>query len=398
MNVDLKMMCCLQWPEQKEPGSFLIRTGDEIKNRCSMKPLIRVLIVLAALFHAVNVQSQVRPDLRAVIDTVLYKAKHTSLNAHFVSWDSLRVQMYKHAAHAKTIKDLRPGFELLLNVLDDPHGKFINAHDNSLLATFTAARDPEIPNSHQAQKALHGDAKPVKTIFEFREMDGIGYLRIASISPDADLQKEAMLIRTAIDSLSKRESQRWIVDLRYLSEGGLHPLMVGIAPLLGEGQVGGIVDNRSRITKLYEVHNGNFYDDQKRVGRFSNLTHTDEPKIAVLISRHTAGPGQIMAIALKGRKNTKFFGENTAGSLTITNRIQVTKNLIMSLSEGLYQDRIGNAYPESIEPDHEVVFEPAVANAADDKGITDAVVWLNEDMMNSVVLSHPLKHQGPKER
>lgn len=363
-----------------------------------MRSLIHTLIVIAAVLCVNNLQAQLRPDLKAVIDSVVHKAKYTALNSHFVNWDSLRAQMYKQAAHAKTIKDLKPGFELLLNVLDDPHGKFINAQDHSVLATFTAVRDPEIPNSHQAQRTVQGNTKPVNTQFEFKELDGIGYLRIVGIGPKADLQKEAGLIRAAIDSLSKRELQRWVIDLRYLSDGELHPVMAGLAPLLGEGQVGGIVDNRNKVKKLYEVHNGNFYDDQMRVGRFTNLTHDVEPKIAVLISRYTAGAGQIVAIALKGRKNTKFFGEDTSGSLTITNYIPVTKTLVMSLSEGLYQDRVGNAYPESIDPDHEVVFEPMIVNTADDKGVTEAIVWLNEDILHSMVLSQPLKHQNAKER
>lgn len=347
-----------------------------------MKILFRILIVVTVVYSAADVRAQLRNDVKAVIDTALHQAKKTSLNAHFVSWDSLRAQMYQHGATARTVHDLKPGFEMLLNALNDPHARILNERDNSSLASFSVRQNPEL-HAQQAQHVVQGEK--VKTEFEFRELEnGVGYLRIASISPEADLQKEAGAIRVAIDSLAKRESQRWIIDLRYHTDGGFHPVMAGIAPLLGEGQVAGIVDNRNRITKLYEIHNGNFYDDQKKVGRFACLTHDEEPKIAVLISRHTAGPGQVVAVALKGRKNTRFFGEPTAGSVTITKRIPIGKDLVMSLSESVYQDRIGNAYHLNIEPDHEVAYVPPAQNSASDHGIGEALRWLNEEIISSV--------------
>lgn len=350
-----------------------------------MKSLICTLIIVAALFRFIDVQSQTSHHHRAVIDTILHRAKHTSLNARWVTWDSLRTEMLKHASQAKSVHDLKPAFDLLLSALNDPHGKFINTADNSCLASYTAPQDPEDPNSQPVINVSKG--QPIASTFEFKELEGgIGYMRIASIPAGADIQQEAALIRTAIDSLSKRESQRWIIDLRYLTGGELHPVLAGVAPLLGEGQVGSVVDNRSRIKKLYEIHNGNFYDDKKRIGKFTNIIHASEPRIAVLVSRHTAGTGQVVAITFKGRKNTKFFGEPTAGGLAITKQIHVTSNLIMHLSEGLYQDRIGRPYPINIEPDMTIEFESADPQTPveADEGIMEAVQWLNDSNLTAM--------------
>jgi carboxyl-terminal processing protease len=106
----------------------------------------------------------------------------------------------------------------------------------------------------------------------------------------------------------------------------------------------------------------------------------------VLIGRHTAGAGQIVAITLKGRKNTKFFGEPTAGGLTITKQIHVASNLIMHLSEGLYQDRIGRPYPINIEPDKALAFESVDPTAPidSDNGITEAMQWLNDSNLTAM--------------
>jgi carboxyl-terminal processing protease len=100
-------------------------------------------------------------------------------------------------------------------------------------------------------------------------------------------------------------------------------------------------------------------------------------KVAVLISRYTISSGEFVANAFKGRKNTRFFGETTGGLTTNTNWVVIGKELIMSISSGVYCDKKGNMYSKNIPEDQPVEFD--AENALEkDKGVQAAISWLQE--------------------
>lgn len=351
-------------------------------NYTLMKPVILPFSILLVLLLSLKLQGQnkhgqLRHHIRSTIDTVILKAQYSSLNAHCVKWDSIKFVMYQKAVHAKTDRDLRPSLEVLLNSLKDHHGKFIDARTQTTLATFTAWEELTQRNASESGERSLPVLNTLNEKFEFRLLDGsIGYLKLVSVPFGTDLQKEAEIIRSAVDSLDKDELHRWIIDLRYHDGTNLHPILAGVAPLLGEGQVGGMVDGKNKIRKLFEIHNGNFYDDQRLVVKFPCTKNFRQSKIAVLVSGYTASSGEIVAITLKQRKNTKFFGEPTRGITTATNRILINSGLIMSISESLYQDRMGNVYTNNIQPDIFVAFEPS-SDLGMDQAIIKASDWLS---------------------
>lgn len=335
-----------------------------------MKPVLRTLLLIAALCSLSDSEAQIKADLKTIIDSVIYHARITSLNTRSVNWDSVRADMYMLAQQAKTIHDLQPSFETLLVALKDRKGKFIDPSTNTVIASY-----PEV----QTQPADRSSYSAMNSEFEYQIMEGgIGYLKITGVSPD--LQKSASAIRSAIDSLSKEKDLNWIIDLRYSSGGSFSPMIAGMGPLLGEGHVGGVVDGRSKIKKLYEIHNGRFYDDQHLVLSFACAKDMRPSKVAVLLSRNTSGASEIFAITMKGRKNTKFFGEPTAGNITIMNEIKIGNALIMSLSEGLYQDRKGNVYKKNVTPEVPITFQHT-ADHSQDTAIQAATEWLSDSII-----------------
>jgi hypothetical protein len=332
-----------------------------------MKVFTRIALSIIVLIQGIAVQAQPRQDLKSILDTVIVQAKKHALNAHNVKWDSIQQEMYAQAMHAKSVKDLHMSLQFMLIALKDKHGKFIEAASKMPVATY--------PNdgSHTIHQSASGDAK-----FEFRAMpNGVRYLKLVTIAADADVQKEAAVIRSAIDSLSKGDdAQQWIVDLRQVTGGSMSAITAGIGPLLGEGLIGGIVNGEGSVKKLFEVHNGRFYDDKHLVADFPVSKDMREARIAVLVNKQTSGAGEIIAIALRGRKNTKFFGETTAGDIVITKTIQITKDLQMTISECLYHDRKGSVYKYYIRPD------VAVAHGGD-QIIEEASAWLNSAIRNA---------------
>lgn len=353
-----------------------------------MKPVLQTLLLITALFPLTEInaqiKSQTRPELKTIIDSVIYHAKITSLNTRSVNWDSLRSDMYMLAQQAKTFQDLRPCFETLLVALKDRNGKFIDAATNSAIASY-----PEISATGASDRT---SINSINSEFEYQIMEGdIGYLKITGVSPD--LQKSASAIRSAIDSLSKEKDLNWIIDLRYSSGGSFSPMIAGMGPLLGEGHVGGVVDGRGKIKKLYEIHNGRFYDDQHLVLSFACAKDMRPSKVAVLLSKNTSGASEIFAITMKGRKNTKFFGEPTAGNITVMNEIKIGNGLIMSLSEGLYQDRKGNVYKKNVTPEIPVACQHT-ADHRQDMAIQAATEWLSDTIIQEAATATLSKEEN----
>jgi carboxyl-terminal processing protease len=346
-----------------------------------MKTVMRILSIVAVLLLGVEVQAQIRQDIKSTIDAAIATAKQNALSPRTVLWDSVQAEMYEKAQSAVTIKDLHESLQILLVALNDHHGKFIDPTTNTEIASYPQYQDPEIPT----RAVINNN---VNEKFDYKLLkNGIGYLKIVSM-PGEDVQKEAAVIRSAIDSLSKHNIQQWIVDLRYCNGGNLNSITAGTGPLIGEGFVGGIVDTRGKVKKLFEIHNGKFYDDKLRAADFPCSKDMRDSKISILISENTSGAGEIIAIMLKGRKNTRFFGEPTAGKITNTTNIQVCNGLALTVSESLYNDRKGNIYKDRVSPETVVAFNPT-PNLNNDDAIGEATAWLNTTMVqtNTVALA-----------
>jgi carboxyl-terminal processing protease len=335
-----------------------------LKTMKLMKTVTRILILMVTLSVATNGYSQASKAMIATIDSVIFKAKNHSINSRFVKWDSIKLQMYKAAGTATSVKDLRSSFEILSLALNDRQAVFMDASNNSRIGGYPEYQDAE----RQTQ------ISPAAGAFTYSILeDDIRYMRI--VPTGDDVKSQAALIRQAVDSLSKNDAGYWIVDLRYASGGDMHALFAGMGPLLGEGLVATAVAGK-KIMNLYAVHNGKLYDNQKLVVDFpSAIKDMYGVKIAVLTSEYTSGAAEILALALKGRKNTKLIGEPTRGNVFGTKSFKVASVVSMTISETMYMDRKGTEYKGKVIPDTTIQFEPG-QNVKHDSGITEASLWL----------------------
>ncbi|MCX6318625.1 MAG: hypothetical protein NTW29_15130 [Bacteroidetes bacterium] len=69
------------------------------------------------LLLLLQLHSFAQTNIKAILDTVLLRSRETSMYSATVNWDSLQVEVYKKAENAKTIQELKPAFETLLNGL-----------------------------------------------------------------------------------------------------------------------------------------------------------------------------------------------------------------------------------------------------------------------------------------
>jgi carboxyl-terminal processing protease len=338
-----------------------------------MKKFIPILL----FFFNLTCLGQV--NVKAILDSVLIRTKQTSMYISTINWDSLQQQVYLKAENAKTIQDLKPAFETLLNGLKDHHGKIISAKDYSYIAWFTNYKNRRYNDNRTFDNEIWKVVNDTALKFEYKLLkDKIGYIKIVGIASNIDIEKEAIKIRSAIISLNKQKIDNWIIDLRYNAGGNMHPMMAGIAPLVGKGVVGSIVNLKNEKLFNWEIKASNFiYDGYQAVTLPQNPTFKKQPKIAVLTSRWTVSSGEIVATALKGRPNTKFFGETTGGYTTNDGWDIIKDEVILVISTGSYCDRNGVVYEKNIPVDVEIPFE-IIKDKEKDTCILTAKKWLLE--------------------
>ncbi|KAA3624212.1 MAG: hypothetical protein DWQ02_23405 [Bacteroidetes bacterium] len=317
-------------------------------------------------------------ELIQVLDSVIAKSKEISYYSKSVDWDSLSNKMYEAAKGAQEIDDLKPAFEILLNGLRDHHGHIRSTADYSIIANFTDHKHSRNKDNRTYDPEIWKIVNDIDSRYEYAQLpDKIGYLKIVGVGPNVDGQKEAERIRNSIIELHKDKVKKWIIDLRYNGGGNINVMLAGIAPLLDTKTIVTIQGENKNTIASAEIRKNNFWYRGSNVFPLDKKPKIRNPKIAVLTSRWTTSSGEFVAVAFKGQKNTRFFGEATDGKTTENSWEIINNEIALIISTGVYCDRNGNAFTVNVKPDQAIPFE-VEENREKDKGIIEAINWLNK--------------------
>lgn len=309
---------------------------------------------------------------------IVQAAKETSLYADRVDWPQVNARFQELIEGKQTPAELQPGLEYLLNRLGDKHATFRSAKDYSIIAHFTGTSPSEDTRPRDG-KFINTVINDVTAKFSYQLLEGnIGYLKVVGIGPGATVKEQADEIRAGIMELDDKQVERWILDLRYNGGGNMNPMMAGLAPLVGEGFVGGAVNAQDSLVQRYTIAKGEFYDNGRLACPMKNLPRiSPDEKVAVLLSRYTVSSGELVAVAFKGRENTIFIGENTGGYVTGNGWQPVSEELVMLISQSIFADRNGNVYAQNVGVDIPMKFN-LTGKLSTDLQIQKAIEWLNE--------------------
>jgi len=163
-----------------------------------------------------------------------------------------------------------------------------------------------------------------------------------------DVKSQAEFIRNGLIELKAKGVDKWIVDLRFNGGGNVEPMISGLAPLIGEGFIGGAIDRENQIRE-FTIEKGQFYNWGRLTCEMNNSPSiSSDEKVAVLLSRYTISSGELTAVAFKGRNNTVFIGEETAGYTTGNGYDQISEELVLVISQNVYIDRNKNKYENKV--------------------------------------------------
>ncbi len=333
-----------------------------------MKKLIS--IVLALIF----IGSCKAQDHESLFHPIVLKAKETSLYTDKVEWNLVNKKFIKLIQGKESTEELKDGLQFLINSLGDKHGHIRSAKDHSIFVYYDGPihekwkdnREPDFVNS-----VINAPSE-----FSFMLLDGgIGYLKIVGIGA-GNVKEQADFIRNGLSTLKEKGVDKWIVDLRYNGGGNMEPMISGLAPLIGEGSIGGSVNNRREIFKTYAIENGQFNHWGRIACPMDSKPEIDpSEKVAVLLSRYTVSSGEMVAISFKGRPNTKFLGEATGGYTTGNGYEQITDDLFLIISQDIFMDRNKVIYDERVGVDVPIEFQHHI-EFEQDKQIAMAKEWL----------------------
>jgi len=330
-----------------------------------------VLIVQLISFSLTSCAQQTETGL--TLDKIIDHAENNSLYRENVDWNSLKTEMYVLAKDADSVSQLKPALDFMFKELNDTHGRVF--HNNQFLSYYSGEKKEHRKNMNSD---VYGEIQSAQ-VYKFQAQivqDRIGYVRIVGL-PMGDNQKMSNDIQNAVCQLIEEGANKWILDLRFNGGGNMFPMVEGLATIIGDGIVGGTQGVTLDESSVWQIKNGDFFYDEQNVAIENSCPVSDLQKIAILTSVYTASSGEALAVILKHRPKTKFFGNKTLGKVTATDYVQIDSLTAMSISVSYYKDRENNVYKNYIEVDEVIDFEHK-AEFAKDQGINRAIHWLQE--------------------
>ncbi len=310
------------------------------------------------------------------------------IQTHAINRDKLDFKLERQKAlelakHARTPQDTYPAIRSLLGKLPDHHSALIipvpvSPENPATKGTSAWSRLPTPENqAPPSGKIISKDGKN----FAYLLVPGL----IAN-GEEAVMQYSEKLRSTMVD-LSKSKPDGWMVDLRPNKGGNNWPMLAALGPLLGDGVIGHFCyKNRTRSAWVYKndsitVSDGEWLGSPLSASKGGHLELEKPPPVAVLIGKDTNSAGEIVAIAFKGRPDTRFFGDNTCGRTTAVRGYELKDQAVLFLAIEDDADRNLKRYPDGVHPDEYIKQEKdergtSGSSVASDKVVETAANWL----------------------
>ena len=350
---------------------------------------VAAVALLVAFGAASLAQSPTKADPAsepiAYLNRALDEMQARALRRATVDWPRIRAEALARAAQAKTTVDTYDAIRFALASLGDNHSSLHLPAELLNLESQRKARNSSGAPAAQRRPAspFTGRYEPEGRIETFAEKP-FALVVLTKCFPENDRQfvRFETSVQRVVRDLDRSHPAGWVVDLRGNVGGNMWPMLAGIGPLLGEGDRLGeffTVDGHSvwryRNGVAAEIKNGTEAPYPAVEGTPYELAGT--PNVAVLIDRGTGSSGEAIAIAFRGRSNTRFFGDHTAGVSTVNETFALSDGASMWLTIGVQADRTGKQYLDGLGPDELIHPGDKPLSNDEDPVLQAALRWLS---------------------
>lgn len=285
---------------------------------------------------------------RAHLEAVLDVMEANSVNRNAIDWLTFRGTVRAEAPDPNHLGDTFQAIWVALGLLGDGQ------------SSYTAPRRWNTTITRPAV-TCSGDA-----LQPFSSQPDIGYVRVTNTLDGLGAQSYARNLQTSIRVLDNGVRTGWIVDLRGNRSGDIWPLLVGLAPFLGEGTLGYFIDPDGGEQRWEYLAGAALLDGRVQLGISSPyLLGNPGAPVAVLTDGALSGWGEGVALALRARPNTRFFGKASCGLGAATSKFGI-EEATLTLAVARMADRNhvthgGPLVPDEAATTHEQLFAAALA-------------------------------------
>jgi carboxyl-terminal processing protease len=364
------------------------RKANRLRGNLSLvlAQLAMLALSSSATAQTAAVADNTKSDPTAYLNRALDEMQLHALRREAVDWPLIRKEAMKRAARAESTVDTYDAIRFALASLGDHHSSLhLTPALQALESQRKAARtsDPESNASPALFSPYVGRYEPEGHIEQFAGKP-FALLIVPKCFPanDGQFVEFETKIQQIIAELDKSHPLGWIVDLRGNVGGNMWPMLAGVGPLLGESDdLGEFFDTNGHSVWTYrngvaaESDNGKLNPYPAVKGSPYKLANV--PNVAVLIDHSTGSSGEALAVAFRGRPQTRFFGEHTAGVSTVNEIFALSDGASLWLTIGTQADRGGKQYPDGLAPDELVAGGDKMLVPAQDPGVQAALRWLN---------------------
>jgi hypothetical protein len=295
------------------------------------------------------------------LDAALEVMETHALRRAEVDWPALRREAFAHARGAATPAETHAAVRFALRALGDRHSYLQSAAATRALATTA------VGNARTGAPA----AAPASA----RLAERIAYLQVPSFAGGAPAQQVdfAETIKNSIQEFDREGVCGWVVDLRRNTGGNLWPVLAGLGPLLGDGELAASVYPDGRRVPIWHR------DGQAGFGEYTQLRVRapyrlkQRARVAVLHGPATASSAEVLAVAFRGRPGTRSFGAATRGVSGGNRTFALSDGASLVLTVAATSDAAGRVYGGPIAPDEEVA---RAGTDGADAALAAAVAWL----------------------
>jgi carboxyl-terminal processing protease len=257
-----------------------------------------------------------------------------SINRNEIDWQDFRSRVLAEGATSSGSGISSSALRLALELLGDNHSFILQPSGTVIFFSRLSCQAP----------------RPTPVVIP----ENVGYVRVPGFS-DLDGTGSLPFAEAIQDSIRRQDRpdlRGWIIDLRGNTGGNMWPMLAGVGPILGNGiagyfispdsteQVWGYAAGASEIDNFPLVELAEPY----------NLMNP-QPRVAVLLDQVVASSGEAIAIAFRGRENTRSFGQATCGQSTANRGFNLSNGGNLFLTVSYMADRNRNRFGVPVEPD-----------------------------------------------
>ncbi len=327
-----------------------------------------ILFVLPFALHA-----QMADSTQVYIDSSLTLLKQHSLYGKKVKWDVVEKEVYIKAALAKNGVEAFDALTPAFIALGDQHAAYYSYNAQFRLP------NKELENRY-TDSIRAGWAAGAKIVTDM--VDGVAYVRVPAmnVGKQQDIDRLANWLYNAIAFLAKQNPKGWIIDLRLNAGGNIRPMMAGLAPFFDDGTISYYINREGKTEEISGFKDGNFeIDDKVQAVINTKIPRITNAKIAVLTGPATASSAEGVAANFKQLKNTRLFGQSTAGLANSTNGFVFNnKQSYFLISTAYLGDKNKKKLAEYVEPHEIIKGTESFTRLGADAVVHAAVKWVNK--------------------